>query len=99
MANDTKDRHVLAAAVHEKLNLIITFNLRDFKAKDLKKWMPEDALFRIMHHSSKSNICLQIIDYCCWAIVRNWERDVSESYELVEEGLQSEFEIFKTGTD
>lgn len=30
MTNDEKDRHVLAAAVKDKLNLIITFNLKDF---------------------------------------------------------------------
>jgi predicted nucleic acid-binding protein len=30
LANDAKDRHVLAAAVHAKAETIITFNLRDF---------------------------------------------------------------------
>jgi predicted nucleic acid-binding protein len=38
MTNDEKDRHVLAAAVREKLDIIITFNLRDFKNEDLEKW-------------------------------------------------------------
>ncbi len=38
MTNNEKDRHVAAAAVREKLNIIITFNLKDFKPKDLSKW-------------------------------------------------------------
>ncbi|MDR8392233.1 hypothetical protein NC796_13855 [Aliifodinibius sp. S!AR15-10] len=38
MTNDVKDRHVAAAAVREKLDMIITFNLKDFGDEHLKKW-------------------------------------------------------------
>lgn len=38
ITNHKNDRHVLAAAVREKLNIIITFNLKDFKSEDLEKW-------------------------------------------------------------
>jgi len=38
MGNEKKDRHVLAAAVKEKLDLIITFNLKDFKHEHLAPW-------------------------------------------------------------
>lgn len=52
MTNDEKDRHVLAAAVREKINLIITFNLKDFKEEDLAKWdveamHPQDYLLTL----------------------------------------------------
>lgn len=52
MTNDTKDRHVLAAAVREKLDVIVTFNLRDFKTQDLEKWNvkalhPQDHLLTL----------------------------------------------------
>lgn len=52
MTNDQKDRHVLAAAVREKLDIIITFNLKDFKPGDLEKWNvralhPQDYLLTI----------------------------------------------------
>ncbi|MEG3933133.1 PIN domain-containing protein [Microcoleus sp. T3_B1] len=38
MKNDPKDRHVLAAAVTAKADVIVTSNLADFKAKDLAPW-------------------------------------------------------------
>lgn len=52
MTNDEKDRHILAAAVKEKLDIIITFNLKDFKPKDLDKWgvralHPQDYLLTL----------------------------------------------------
>ena len=35
LTNDDKDRHVLAAAIRGKCPLILTFNLKHFKAEDL----------------------------------------------------------------
>ena len=36
MANDGKDRHVLAAAVHSEAPIIVTFNLRHFRSEHLE---------------------------------------------------------------
>lgn len=52
MENEKKDRHVLAAAVREKLDLIVTFNLKDFKETHLKRWgiravHPQDYLLTL----------------------------------------------------
>src|SRR5579863_655355 len=38
MANDEKDRHVLAAAVHAEAPIIVTFDLRHFRSEHLKPW-------------------------------------------------------------
>lgn len=38
MTNDAKDRHVLAAAVKIKADVIVTFNLKDFPKESLKPW-------------------------------------------------------------
>ncbi|NJN13586.1 MAG: hypothetical protein HC815_39095 [Richelia sp. RM1_1_1] len=38
MTNDPGDRHVLAAAVVAKADIIVTSNLKDFREKDLVSW-------------------------------------------------------------
>jgi hypothetical protein len=38
MANDEKDRHVLAAAIHRGAPIIVTFNLRHFRSEHLEPW-------------------------------------------------------------
>ena len=51
MTNDKKDRHVAAAAIHGGAPIIITFNLRHFRAERLQPWSlqaihPQDFLIR-----------------------------------------------------
>lgn len=38
MTNDTKDRHVLAAPIKCKADIIVTFNLKDFPPESLQPW-------------------------------------------------------------
>lgn len=38
MTNDLKDRHVLAAAVHSKAPIVVTFNVKHFRAEALAPW-------------------------------------------------------------
>lgn len=63
----------------------------------LKQSINPHGKFRVMHHSSKSNMCLQITDYVSWSIFRKWERLDTRSYDQIKKSLKSEFEIFKTG--
>lgn len=41
LANDPKDRHVLAAAIRGKCAVIVTFNLKDFPPESLEPWRIE----------------------------------------------------------
>ena len=43
--------------------------------------------YELYHHSSESDINLQIADYCCWAIQRKWERGDDRSYKLIENAI------------
>ncbi len=52
VTNDEGDRHVLAAAIKGKAQLIVTFNLKHFREQDLKPWgiascHPQDYLITL----------------------------------------------------
>jgi len=54
-ANHPKDRHVLAAAIHSGTEIIVTFNVKDFKAEALAPWgisaaHPSDYLKVLFDH-------------------------------------------------
>lgn len=42
--------------------------------------------------------CLQIADYCTWAIQRKWERGDSRSYDLVKDKIKYEYNLWGHGT-
>ena len=60
--------------------------------------LPPTARYRLMHHESKSNLDLQIADYCTWAVYRKWSANDLRSFEHIRPAVTSEFDIFRTGT-
>lgn len=40
----------------------------------LAEMLPRTARYRVLHHDSKSNLDLQIVDYCNWAVYREMGR-------------------------
>ena len=64
----------------------------------LSNKLPKFRKYRIMHHASKSDYGLQIVDYCNWAIFRKWKDGDLRSYDLIKGGIKSEFDIFAEGT-
>ena len=63
----------------------------------LAKMLPTGVRYRILHHASKSNMDLQIADYCNWAIYRKWDGGDLRSYKLIQSVVVSEFDIFQKG--
>ncbi len=54
---DPGDRHVLAAAIHSRANFIVTFNLRDFPADNLRQYNieplhPDEFILRLAQPST-----------------------------------------------
>jgi hypothetical protein len=47
--------------------------------------------------SSASDPCLQVADYCTWAIQRKWERDDRRSYELIKDRITYEYDLWSHG--
>ena len=60
--------------------------------------LPPTARYRLLHHGSKSNLDLQIADYCTWAIYRKWNSADPRSYQHIQAAVTSEFDIFRLGT-
>ena len=45
-----------------------------------------------------SDPCLQVADYCCWAIQRKYEKSDTRSYDLIKDKIETEFQPFDVGT-
>ena len=46
-----------------------------------------------------SDPCLQVADYCCWAIQRKYEKSDTRSYDLIKDKIKSEFQPYDVGTE
>ena len=49
--------------------------------------------------SSASDPCLQVADYCTWAIQRKWERDDTKSYDLTKDRITREYDLWQASKD
>lgn len=56
--------------------------------------VPGRATFHTATWSAESDPCLQVADYCCWAIQRRWERGDDRSRVLIRDKIRSEFNPF-----
>lgn len=52
---------------------------------------------RVAFWPAASDPCLQVVDYCVWAIQRKWERDDRRSYDLIKAKIKSEFDVWSIG--
>ena len=53
---------------------------------------------RVAFWPAESDPCLQVADYCVWAIQRKWERGDSRSYDLIKDKVESEFDVWSIGS-
>lgn len=47
---------------------------------------------------SATDPCLQIADYCTWAIQRKWEMNDHRSHDIIADKIHTEFDLWRTGT-
>jgi hypothetical protein len=52
---------------------------------------------RVAFWPANSDPCLQIADYCTWAIQRKWEGGDDRSHALIKDKIKSEFDIWQIG--
>ncbi|MDX0849367.1 DUF3800 domain-containing protein [Sinorhizobium medicae] len=70
-----------------------TNSLADVMAQTVKK-----GKWAVDFRPSQSDPCLQLADYCAWAIQRKWERGDTKSYDLISDRITYEYELWKHGT-
>ena len=65
----------------------------------LKQTQRVDAgSWRTAFCSSASDPCLQIADYCTWAIQRKWERKDARPYDLIKSKIKYEYDTWSRGS-
>lgn len=57
---------------------------------------PRQAL-RTAHWQAASDPCLQVADYCSWAMQRKWEQGDDRAFRLIEPLVATEFDLFARG--
>lgn len=65
--------------------------------KDVIRRVSPTTNFRTASWNAHSEPCLQVADYCCWALSRKWEKEDDRSYVLIQDKIRSEFDVFRSG--
>lgn len=52
---------------------------------------------RVASWEAASDPCLQLADYCSWAVQRKWESGDARSHELIRPKIRSEYNLFAAG--
>jgi hypothetical protein len=55
------------------------------------------ASARVASWSAASDPCLQVADYCAWAIQRKWESGDRQGYDRIKSFIKTEFDLFASG--
>lgn len=64
---------------------------------DVVKQVTSTVQYCVAAWSANSDPCLQVADYCSWAIQRKWERGDERSYALTAGKIMTEFDVFRSG--
>lgn len=53
--------------------------------------------YEVASLAAVSDPCLQVADYCSWAISRKWESGRDDAYKMIAAKVRTEFDMFRTG--
>ena len=93
VASHPDELMVIAASIGTKRKL------RDFRyaVEDVMEQTSPTREMRVDMWQAAVDPCLQVADYCCWAIQRKWEMGDNRSYDLIRDKIQSEYDLFRRG--
>lgn len=87
--------------------LIVAAELGTRRIRNAFREAIEDVMKQCLHYRVKrtlafwrdeSDMALQAVDYLTWAVTRYYERGDDRSYTLIQHKINSEFDLFETGT-
>lgn len=84
---------VTAASIGTKKERLTFCNELDDVASQTIKGVPWVVDFRPSH----CDPCLQVADYCAWAIQRKWERGDIQSYDIIKHMITREYDLWSHG--
>lgn len=92
---------------HDEL-LVVAASMGTRKRKKAMRAALEDVVwqsawqrtldYQVAFWPAESDPCLQVADYCTWALQRKYESGDLRSYDLIKEKIKSEFLPFERGT-
>jgi len=65
--------------------------------EDVMKQVSTTTRYKVASWKADSDPCLQVADYCAWAIQRKWETGDRRSYDLITHNIRTEFDLFAFG--
>lgn len=73
--------------------------MRDFRyaVEDVMQQTAPTRALQVDMWPAAVDPCLQVADYCSWAIQRKWERGDERSYNLIKDKIWSEYDLFRAG--
>ncbi|MBB3570830.1 DUF3800 domain-containing protein [Rhizobium sp. BK491] len=101
-------KHGVAKQVHRNTRALITAaSIGTKKERATFTTALSDVMSQTIHNvqwavdfrPSNCDPCLQLADYCAWAIQRKWERDDRRSYDLIKNRISYEYELWKNGKE
>ncbi len=88
------EAQIMAAAVGTKKGqAVFTSAVNDVMQQVIQRQQWKTSFPR-----SVAEPCLQIADYCAWAVQRKWERGDPRSYDLIRDKIETEYDLWRLGT-
>lgn len=93
--NNPEDEYLITTASvgTKKGQAVFTNAVNDVVQQHLKR-----ENWRTSFLPCSNDPCLQVADYCTWAIQRKWERGDTKSYDLIKDRITYEFDLWAHGT-
>lgn len=94
LLKDKTEAHITAASLGTKKGqAIYTAAVNDVLQQTIQRQQWTTCFPR-----SVAEPCLQVADYCAWAIQRRWERGDEKWYETIKDKVATEYDLWRAGT-